>query len=139
MPFSKIEDAYSRYHQCIAAISMGKKPVVRAEEIAFSCLLGEAKRANAKPFFRHPALEILREKDSRSAAELCETLRQYLFHERNNNETAKALNIHRNTLSYRLLQIEELTGLDLNNPEERHFVLLSFLLEGGGTTQNGAP
>jgi hypothetical protein len=129
MPFSKIEDAYSRYHQCMAAISMGKKPVVHAEEIAFSCLLGGTKKANAKPFFRHPALEILSGKNGRPATELYETLRQYVFHERNNIETAEALKIHRNTLSYRLLQIEELTGLDLNNPEERHFVLLSFLLE----------
>ncbi|MDR1250216.1 MAG: helix-turn-helix domain-containing protein [Treponema sp.] len=128
-PFSKMEDAYSRYHQCMIAISTGKKPVVHAAEIAFAWLLGKTTRVNAKPLFRHPALEILREKDSNSATELYETLQQYLLHERNNNETAKALEIHRNTLSYRLLQIEELTALHLDNAEERHFALLSFLLE----------
>jgi DNA-binding PucR family transcriptional regulator len=129
MPFSKMEDAYSRYHQWMIAIGMGQQPGVHAAEIAFSYLLGEVKRANARPFFRHGALEILREKDGRSATKPYETLRQYLFHERNNNETAKALRIHRNTLLYRLLQIEELTGIDPDNPEERHFALLSFLLE----------
>jgi sugar diacid utilization regulator len=129
LPFSKIEDAYSRYHQCMAAINTGKKPVNYAEEIAFSYLLAETKKANAGPFFRHPALEILRKKDSKSATELYKTLREYLFHERNNNETAKTLKIHRNTLSYRLLQIEELTALRLDDIEERHFVLLSFLLD----------
>jgi DNA-binding PucR family transcriptional regulator len=128
MPFSKMEDAYSRYHQCMIAIGMGKKPVVHAAEIAFSYLIGETKRANARPFFCHGALEILREKDGRSATKLYETLRQYLLHERNNNETAKVLRIHRNTLLYRLLQIEELTGINPDNPEERHFALLSFLL-----------
>jgi sugar diacid utilization regulator len=129
MPFSKMEDAYSRYHQCMIAIDMGKKPVVHAAEIAFSYLLGETKKANARPVFHHPALEILGEKSGESAADLYETLRQYLFHERNNNKTAKALKIHRNTLSYRLLQIKELTGIDLDNAAERHFALLSFLLE----------
>jgi hypothetical protein len=127
MPFSKIEDAYSRYHQCMAAVSAGKKPVTYAEEIAFSYLLAETKKANAAHLFCHPALEILHEKDT--TAELYETLRQYLFHERNNTETAKALKIHRNTLSYRLLQIEELTALHLDDAEERHFALFSFLLE----------
>jgi hypothetical protein len=129
MPFSKMEDAYSRYHQCMIAIGMGKKSFVHAAEIAFPYLLGEVKRANAQPFFLHPALEILREKDNSSATELYETLRQYLVHERNNNETAQALKIHRNTLAYRLLQIAELTEIDTDNPEERYFALLSFLLE----------
>lgn len=127
MPFSKMEDAYSRYHQCMAAISAGKNPVAYAEEIAFSYLLAETGKANAVHHFCHPALEILREKDT--AAELYETLREYLFHERSGTETAKALKIHRNTLSYRLLQIEELTALHLDDAEERHFALLSFLLE----------
>jgi hypothetical protein len=131
MPFSRMEDAWSRYHQCMAAINAGKQPVVHAQTIAFSWLLGETTRANAKPHFRHSALEILREKGGKSAAELYETLRQYLLHERNNNETAKALGIHRNTLSYRLFQIKELTALNLDNAEERHFALLSFLLEKG--------
>jgi hypothetical protein len=129
MPFSKMEDAWSRYHQCMTAIGTGKQQVVHAEEIAFSWLLGETAKANARPRFRHPALEILREKSGKGAAELYETLWQYLLHERNNNETAKALGIHRNTLSYRLLQIEELTALNLDNAEDRHFALLSFLLE----------
>jgi hypothetical protein len=129
MPFSKMEDAWSRYHQCMTAIESGKQQVVYAEEIAFSWLLGETAKANARPHFGHRALGILREKDDKSAAGLYETLRQYLLHERNNNETAKALGIHRNTLSYRLFQIEELTGLRLDNAEERHFALLSFLLE----------
>jgi hypothetical protein len=128
MAFSAMEDVYSRYHQCMAAISAGGKPVNYAAEIAFSYLLGETGKANAKPLFRHPALEILRQKGE-SAAELYETLRQYLFHERGGKETAKALAIHRNTLSYRLLQIEELTNIDLDNTDERHFALLSFLLE----------
>jgi hypothetical protein len=129
MPFSKIEDTYSRYQQCMIAINAGKKPIIHAEETAFAWLLGETTRVNAKPLFCHPALEILREKDSKSATELYETLRQYLFHKRNNNETAKALKIHRNTLAYRLFQIEELTALHLDNAEERHFALLSLLLE----------
>jgi hypothetical protein len=134
MPFSKMEDAYSRYHQCMASISTGKKPVNYAEKIAFSYLLAETRKANADPLFRHPALEILREKDT--AAGLYETLRQYLFHERNNAETARVLKIHRNTLSYRLLQIEELTAINLDDAEERHFALLSFLLEREGYTSN---
>ena len=51
--------------------------------------------------------------------ELIRTL--YAYFERNGNlkKTANALYIHRNTLLYRLERIQEITGLNLDNPETR--------------------
>ncbi|MBW8010716.1 MAG: hypothetical protein FVQ83_05655 [Chloroflexi bacterium] len=45
------------------------------------------------------------------------TLEAYFSNNTNLSQSAKALFIHRNTLSYRIQRIEEITGLDLNNPE----------------------
>lgn len=45
--------------------------------------------------------------------------------------TAKALFIHRNTLEYRLHRISELTGLDLNNFDDRLLIYISLQLDSG--------
>ncbi|NEE21859.1 hypothetical protein G3M58_87285, partial [Streptomyces sp. SID7499] len=44
--------------------------------------------------------------------ELRHTLRVYFTHDRNVGDAATALNVHRNTLAYRLGRVEHLTGRD---------------------------
>jgi len=48
---------------------------------------------------------------------LIETLEAYFEQHGNLSQTAETLYIHRNTLSYRLERIAEISGLDLNHPE----------------------
>lgn len=43
--------------------------------------------------------------------------------------TAKALYVHRNTLDYRLRQISEITGLDLDNTDDRFLLYVALQLE----------
>jgi PucR family transcriptional regulator, purine catabolism regulatory protein len=50
---------------------------------------------------------------------LIETLDAFLAHGGAHSETAGALALHRNTLSYRLRRISEITGLDLDDPAVR--------------------
>lgn len=50
--------------------------------------------------------------------DLLHTLQVYLFHDQNVTETAKTLYIHRNTLLYRIRNIEELLQLKLRNTRE---------------------
>ena len=50
-------------------------------------------------------------------SDLVETLEAYYEHQGNLSQAADALFIHRNTLSYRLDKIIEITGLDLKNPD----------------------
>ncbi|MFR4121467.1 MAG: helix-turn-helix domain-containing protein [Clostridium sp.] len=50
-----------------------------------------------------------------SVQELLLTLSQYIRCNYNKNETARELNLHRQSLIYRLKKIEELTGLSLND------------------------
>lgn len=74
----------------------------------------------------HPALAILADYDARHGSALLNTLQAYLMHERNLIQTAKALYIHRNSLVYRVRRITELTGLDLDDPDQRLYLLYSF-------------
>jgi hypothetical protein len=50
--------------------------------------------------------------------ELILTLRAYFDNHGNHRNTAKALNVHYNTISYRMNRIEQLAGLNLNNPDD---------------------
>jgi sugar diacid utilization regulator len=59
----------------------------------------------------------LLEYDSRRHAQLFETLSRYLECGRNHVATAHALNVHRNTLKYRLQRIEQISGNDLSDPD----------------------
>lgn len=71
-------------------------------------------------------IRTLRSYDEKHNTKLNETLETYLTLERNVVQTAKALYIHRSTLFYRLDRIIQITGLDLNNPRTRLYLLMSY-------------
>lgn len=66
--------------------------------------------------------------DKSHRSSLMETIIAYFRHHGNISQTADALYIHRNTLSYRLDRIQELTGQDLENPDERLALQLALKL-----------
>jgi len=66
--------------------------------------------------------------DKNHRSSLVETIIAYFRHHGIISQTADALYIHRNTLSYRLDRIQELTGQDLENPDERLALQLALKL-----------
>lgn len=76
----------------------------------------------------HPALFRLRTLDAENGTAHLETLRAYLECERSLATTAAKLFIHRNTLMYRLERIRTAISLDLDDPDTRLQLLLSFHL-----------
>ena len=62
-----------------------------------------------------PQLFKLIEYDKKNNSNLSATLYYFLMNQKNTGQTAKQLNIHRNTLVYRLTRINEITGFDLNS------------------------
>lgn len=53
-------------------------------------------------------------------------LRNYLLTERSISATAKLMHMHRNSVIYRLGKIQEILALDLNDPDVRLRLLISF-------------
>lgn len=74
----------------------------------------------------HPALFTLLKNDKETGNELFYTFYIFLINERNLVQTASKLNIHRNTLVYRLNKIHQLIDLDLENYNTRAYLLLSY-------------
>ena len=65
--------------------------------------------------------------DKENNTNLAETVYVYL-HFRNMVKTAKHLNIHRNTLIYRLERFKELTNIDLSSGNDIYKLWLSYLI-----------
>lgn len=76
----------------------------------------------------HPALERLSQYDSKKGTELFETLRVYTECGFSKTRTAQVLFIHRNTINYRIQQIEQLCGIDLSSENLLFTLQLSFKL-----------
>ena len=85
-------------------------------------------RQQETTWFHHPGLKLLREYDAQNRTELYETFYQFLRWERSYARTSREMYLHRNTLLYRVKRIQELTGLDLEDPQLRLHLLISFAL-----------
>lgn len=76
--------------------------------------------------------------DRENGTQYFATLRSYLINERSIPKTASALIIHRTTLTYRLEKIQELFSLNLDDPYQRLYLLMSlFLLDSEEYTGTG--
>jgi len=64
--------------------------------------------------------------DGQKNYELANTLERYLGNERSLQKTAAELNIHKNTITYRIQKAQELVSLELEDPYERMYLALSF-------------
>lgn len=61
-------------------------------------------------------LKTLAELDAKNNSDYIDTLKVYLFMRNDMVKAASALHLHRNTLSYRLTKIMNITGMDINDP-----------------------
>lgn len=88
--------------------------------------IAEARRRMAA--FASTLLGPLEQHDSRRGSELVATLEAYLQLGGALAQAAERLNIHRNTLSYRLGRIADLTGRDLNDPATRFLMQAALIV-----------
>lgn len=83
------------------------------------------------PEIRHPAVEALVARDAEHGTELARSLLLYLDAFGDVAQVAKGLNVHPNTLRYRVRRAAALTGLDLDDPEHRLAAMLQLRLTCG--------
>lgn len=139
MPFSSWGDIHSHYQQSLFAIQWNKQEpgIHYAKDHAFAYLIGQLGETSLDLNLTHPALETLWHYDELHGTELYPTLSTYLNNERNAVATASALYIHRNSLMNRIARIKELADVSLDNPEERAYLLVSYLLADGLSAKSG--
>ena len=105
--------------------------IVPFQECALAYIRSCATRELPVPMLIDSALLTIRDHDRRFGTQYYETLRSYLYHERNIPQTAADLIIHRTTLTYRLEKLQELVPLRLDDTERRLYLLLSYYILDG--------
>ena len=78
----------------------------------------------------HDGLRVLLEYDKKNGTAFYHTLFVFLRNRCSLVDTARALNLHRNSLVYRIRKIVSLTGIHLDDADEREYLYISFLVSG---------
>lgn len=79
--------------------------------------------------YENYALKKLGEYDQKHNSNLIETLDVYLNKDTNINDAAKVLNVHANTLNYRLKRIAEIGEIDFKDPNQKITLYIDLKLE----------
>ncbi len=74
------------------------------------------------------ALQILEAYDRENETEYLDSLQAYLYLRNDINEAAKSMHIHRNTMKYRLDKIEQILGIDCNDPATARHLDFGFVM-----------
>ena len=93
----------------------------------YQLLTGLSASPEAARFFRKTLGKLISHDDNRNS-ELVQTLDAFFACHGNLSQTAVHLHIHRNTLTYRLEQIANITQLDLDDPDARFSLQLALKL-----------
>lgn len=97
------------------------------EDLYVEHVLLQIQRTPAIMAISHQYLQPLINYDAKHKGQLVATLRAYLHHSGQKNETAEALFIVRQTLYHRLAKIEQLIGADFMQPQKRLMLELMLL------------
>lgn len=79
--------------------------------------------------YENYSLRMLREYDEKHNSNLIETLDVFLSKDTNINDAAKELNVHANTLNYRLKRIAEIGGVDFKDPNQKMTLYIDLKLQ----------
>jgi PucR C-terminal helix-turn-helix domain/GGDEF-like domain len=80
------------------------------------CTIGDMQQLMG---FARDVLGPLLDYDEEHRTDLVHTLSVYLHHHGSHKRSARMLHLHTNTVAYRAARIEAITGLDLDNPDDR--------------------
>ena len=131
MPFEALSDLRTRYLQNRFRMDRNENSpgLFFAVDTGMAFALSRLSGAGDPGALVHPLLPFLRAYDAQNGGDLYHSLYHYLLNERSIQKGAEAVHVHRNSFLYRLRRIQSLWPVDLDDPEVRGYLLLSFWLE----------
>lgn len=112
----------------IGRTSKNTNNIVFYEDCMFDDILYKLKMHSFSRAHIHPAIALLQEADETLGSDYTRTLKVYIESFCSKAKTCQLLNIHRNTLSYRLEHIQKLIGIALDDEHLCRHLLMSFSL-----------
>ncbi|WP_195781535.1 PucR family transcriptional regulator [Priestia megaterium] len=95
------------------------KEIINYQELGIYQFLDVILEKRVQDQFENHSLKKLTDYDLRHNSNLVETLEVFLNNDNNINEAAKKLNVHMNTLSYRLKRISEIGDINLKDVNQK--------------------
>ncbi|WNS76621.1 helix-turn-helix domain-containing protein [Bacillus sp. DTU_2020_1000418_1_SI_GHA_SEK_038] len=119
-PYNSILKINQSYKEALEVINTAKfigssQQIFEYKKLGVFHYLETISRQNDQMNYRNEELLILQRKDQESQTDLVNTLEVYLYNNCRLKQTSDQLFIHINTLKYRIKQITDLTGLDLDD------------------------
>ena len=115
----------ARFAHRVARASGTPVSVVTSDQVASHVLLLATVPDDVRRTYTHRVLGPVLEHDRRNRSELVATLQEFLACSGSWSRTAEALHLHVNTVRYRIERVEQLTGRDLSQLEDRVDVFLA--------------
>lgn len=132
--YTGLSDSHGYYEQARLSIKAGfaqepQKKIYRYNEYSpMQIVSGFAEHYCRKPFIDPIVLDI-KSHDKKNGSDYLKTLDVYLSHMMNVKSAAEELCIHPNSMHYRISRIEELFGIDFNDPRQIQTLILSIMLD----------
>lgn len=132
--FHKPSKLYVYYQQALQAMSFSRRlsntgGVFFFSDYAFYIMLDRMEDTPLLEQCRHPVLASLEAYDADKNTELYETLKIYTKTGFSKNHTAELMFMHRNTVNYRIQQIENLFSVDFSDPSLLFKLQYSFCID----------
>lgn len=117
------------YHDAGRALDIGRAHMtsgcLHIDDFCLEKLVYDIPEKTYRRFFREHLLPLSQQKDWEA---MCEMVRCWCEERFNFAQTARRLNIHKNTLAYRFNRFQELTGFDLHDFNSTMAIYLALLL-----------
>lgn len=129
--FQNIEDLREYYFQSLEALKLGillnhDSTIFKFDDYGVYHLADICRRTENLNRICHPSLLTLIDYDKNHSTDYTRCLYAYIVHSKNISESAIVLNIHRNTMFFRIEKIESITNIDLNNSDTLLHLHFSF-------------
>ena len=111
------KESYNEARECLTILNnyLFRTRVLRNKDLGVFRLILKGGKKDVDDFIRDTLLPVINY-DRETNSDLLLTLQLYIKYNRALNATAKSMNMHTNTVYYRIKKVESLLGVDLNDP-----------------------
>jgi purine catabolism regulator len=121
--YKGLENVNKSFSDAIKTIRTGKaitnKDIITFDELGIFKILCQDFLVDELEDFYNSTLKPLSDYDEKKSTELVKTLETYFEHNGNLTRMSEQLYTHYNTVLYRINRIKEITGMNLDNPNDR--------------------
>jgi len=131
LPFSdflQVKNHFDMVRDSLLNMGGHQEPISMYKDVMAKHLLTEVGKHFPIRALCHQAALKLQEYDIQNGTEMLNTLEKYLMYNKSIQRAGEELYIHRNTISYRLRIIEELTNISFDSEPDNLYLLISCII-----------